>query len=84
MTATIIQSHDASASPSAEAQRQAEAWLLYDATGEFGALVASLGTSIAEASYRGHGQLIYMHVRELRAVVVELIPLAKRLGGIAL
>lgn len=83
MTAILIKNNDASPSPSAEARRQAETWLLYNAAEEYGALVASLGNSIAEAAYRGHASLILMHVKELREVVVELIPAAKRLGGLA-
>lgn len=69
------------AAPS-QAALQAERWLLRDALQEHGDLIISCGLSLREAAYQGNDQLIRLHWRNARAVLLEAHDVLKQLEAL--
>lgn len=67
--------------PSAET-RVALKWGYRDALVECGDAIASLGISIAEAASRGSDNIIALHVRQARLVVIEALAAVKDLEAL--
>ena len=77
MSAT--EAHDPAPARAWEARR----WLLHDALQDYGDLLASLGTSLREAAFRGSDAAILIHIKQARLVLIEAISAAKELDQIS-
>ena len=65
-----------------EQARAASQWLCRDALQEYADLFSSLGTSLAEAAYRGCDREAIVHLRQLRLTLIAAMDAGKKLGAL--